>query len=173
MRRLRVLMIVSLFGSLAGVAWAYAQQNSSSRTGALTAQDRADIQDLYARYNQGSDFSDMAMFMSIWADDAVFKTSPTSQEIVGRKALEEWRANLNSNRQKTNSPPRRHWNSSLVLTPTPESTKGRNYWVLMDVSGKQPVVYASGYHDDTFVKTAAGWRIKTRVDHNDPEPAER
>lgn len=38
----------------------------------------------------------------------------------------------------------------------------------MDVSGKEPRIYGSGYHDDTFVKTANGWRIKTRSDHNDP-----
>jgi hypothetical protein len=166
-------MVIALLGSLAGAGWAYAQQKNSSRATTLTVQDRAEIQELYARYNQGSDFSDMAMFMSIWADDAVFKSSPTSQEIVGRKALEEWRAKANADRIKANSPPRRHWNSSLVLTPTPEGAKGRNYYVLMDVSGKEPRIYGSGYHDDTFAKTANGWRIKTRLDHNDPEPAAR
>ena len=173
MRRLRVLTIISLLGSLAGTGWVYAEQKSRSRAGTLTAQDRAEIQDLYARYNQGCDFSDMDMFMSIWADDAVFKSSPTSQEIVGRKALEEWRAKANADRIKANSPPRRHWNSSLIVTPTPEGAKGRNYWLLMNVSGKQPVIYGSGYHDDTFVRTANGWRIKTRLDHNDPEPEAR
>jgi len=167
MRRASILAVITLIGSVAVAGWVYAQQRSSSRSGTLTAQDRDEIQELYARYNQGSDFDDVAMFMSIWSDDAVFKPSP-KLELTGRKALEEWRTTANANRRKSNAPPRRHWNSSLILTPTPEGAKGRNYWLLMDVSGKEPRIYASGYSDDTFVKTASGWRIKVRMDHNDP-----
>jgi len=164
---MRRLTIVALLASLMLAGWVYAQQKSSPRGGTLTAQDRDEIAELYARYNQGTDFDDVPMFMSIWADDVVFKASP-KLELVGLKALEEWRTTANANRKKANSPPRRHWNSSLILTPTAEGAKGRNYWLLMDVSGKEPRIFASGYHDDTFVKTPNGWRIKTRTDHNDP-----
>jgi hypothetical protein len=167
MRRLCVLTTCVAFSSLAFVGLVCAQQSGAGRTAALTPQDRDDIAELYARYNQGSDFSDMAMFMSIWADDAVFRAS-AKMELVGRKAIEEWRTSANESRRKANAPPRRHFNSSLIITPMSEGAKGRNYWILMDVSGKEPRIYASGYHDDTFVKTANGWKIKTRVDHNDP-----
>ena len=166
MRRLSTLTVITLVGCFAVAGLVYAQQRNS-RTGTLTAQDRDDIEELYARYNQGSDFDDVPMFLSIWADDAVFRPSP-KLELKGRKALEEWRTTLNANRKKTNAPPRRHWNSSLIITPTAEGAKGLNYFLLMDVSGKEPRIYASGLHDDTFVKTANGWRIKTRLDRNDP-----
>ena len=164
MRRRRLLAIAALLGTLALGGLVYGQ---SQRTQTLTAQDRAEIQELSARYNQGTDFADMALFMSIWADDAVFKASAKLQ-LVGRKAIEEWRAGANESRRKANAPPRRHFNSSLIITPTADGAKGRIYWVLMDVSGKEPRIYASGYSDDTFVKTSGGWRIRTRVDHNDP-----
>ena len=166
MRKERMSFGIVLACCLVSAGWLSAQQRSS-RTGTLTAQDRAEIQELCARYDQGSDFSDMAMFSFIWADDAVFKAS-AKLELVGRKAIEEWRRNANEGRKKANAPPRRHFNSSLVITPTAEGAKGRSYWVLMDVSGKEPRLYASGYSDDTYVKTPDGWRIKMRVDHNDP-----
>jgi hypothetical protein len=167
MRRSSPLLVVTLIGCFAAAGWVYAQQRSSSRAGTLTAQDRDEIQELYARYNQGTDFDDVATFMSIWTDDAVFKPSP-KLEFTGRKAIEDWRTTANAARKKSNAPPRRHFNSSLIITPTPEGARGRNYFLLMDVGGKEPRIYASGIHDDTFVKTASGWRIKMRVDHNDP-----
>ena len=167
MQNIRILAVICVLGWLAGVVSVHAQENPSAAT--LTAQDSFEIEQLYARYNQGSDFADSAMFLSIFTEDAVFRLRP-GLEIVGLKALAEWDAERTANRKKANSPPRRHWNSSLVLTPTPEGAKGRNYWLLMDVSGDQPRIYASGYHDDTFVKTADGWRIKIREEHDDPEP---
>ena len=167
MQNIRILAVICVLGWLAGVVSVHAQENPSAAT--LTAQDSFEIEQLYARYNQGSDFADSAMFLSIFTEDAVFRLRP-GLEIVGLKALAAWDAERTANRKKANSPPRRHWNSSLVLTPTPEGAKGRNYWLLMDVSGDQPRIYASGYHDDTFVKTPDGWRIKVRRDHGDREP---
>jgi hypothetical protein len=167
MRKVSASAVITLIGCVAVAGWVYAQQRTGARTGTLTAQDRDAIEELYARYNQGSDFDDVAMFMTIWADDAVFKPSP-KLELKGRKALEEWRTTANAGRKKSNAPPRRHFNSSLIITPTAEGAKGRNYYFLMDVSGKEPRIYGSGYHDDTFVRTANGWRIQTRMDHNDP-----
>ena len=166
MRKLSTSALITLIGCVAIAGWVYAQQRSP-RAGTLTAQDRDEIQELQARYNQGTDFDDVAMFMSVWTDDAVFKAGP-KLELAGRKALEEWRTTANAGRKKSNAPPRRHFNSSLIITPTPEGAKGRVYWFLMDVSGKEPRIYGSGYSDDTFVKASNGWRIKTRVDHNDP-----
>ena len=72
----RTFLVLGFVGVLAGGGWVYAQQRSASRPANLSAQDYVDIQMLYARYNQGSDFSDTAMWMSIWADDAFFKIKP-------------------------------------------------------------------------------------------------
>jgi SnoaL-like protein len=162
MSRLRTFTAVGFVCLLITSGWVYAQQNSTSPPAALTAQDYADIQLLYARYNQGSDFADTEMWMSIWTDDAVFKPSAT-QTITGNKALAEFRAARNAAR----GPQRRHSNSSLVLSPTPGGANGRAYFLLLDTSGKQPVMVSAGYYDDTFVKSAKGWRLKTRTLHND------
>jgi len=88
----RAILVLGLVGVLVGGGWVYAQQRGSSRAATLSPQDYVDIQSLYAKYNQGSDFSDTAMWMSIWADDAVFK--PGGQAITGTKALAEFRASL-------------------------------------------------------------------------------
>jgi hypothetical protein len=111
----------------------------------------------------------MALYLSAFADDAAYKLA-NGDQVTGKKALAEWRAKLNADRIKANSPPRRHWTSSVLVTPTPDGAKGRDYYFHIDVSAKPRVIYASGYHDDTFVKTADGWRIKLREDHPDPAP---
>ena len=38
----------------------------------LTGADIAEIEQLYARYSQGLDFKDLELFLSAYADDAVF-----------------------------------------------------------------------------------------------------
>ena len=71
----RTLLVLGFVGVLAGGGWVYAQQKSASRPANLSAQDYVDIQMLYARYNQGSDFSDTAMWMSIWAELQAWRPS--------------------------------------------------------------------------------------------------
>ena len=51
---------------------------------------------------------------------------------------------------------------SILIEPTPEGAKGRGYWMLLNVVEGPPQPLATGYHEDTYVKTADGWRIKTR-----------
>jgi hypothetical protein len=164
----RTFLVLGFVGVLAGGGWVYAQQRSASRPANLSAQDYVDIQMLYARYNQGSDFSDTAMWMSIWADDALFK--PGNQPMTGTKELAEFRASRNAAAAKGGGQ-RRHQNSSIVLTPTPEGANGRAYFTLLDTSAKQPVIASAGYYDDTFVKSNKGWVIKSRILHFDPPPS--
>src|SRR3989442_15799925 len=134
MRKLSTSALITLIGCVAIAGWVYAQQRSP-RAGTLTAQDRDEIQELQARYNQGTDFDDVAMFMSVWTDDAVFKAGP-KLELVGRKALEGRRTTPNAGRKKPNPPPRGHFKSSRIITPTPEGAKGPGYWFLLGWGGK-------------------------------------
>ena len=125
----------------------------------LTAQDHAEIRQLYARYNQGTDLRDAAMWLSTFAADAVFRFG--GQEYVGQDALAEYRRT--SFAGSAGGPKRRHWNSSLVLTPTSDGVEGRAYFQLMDASETPPSAIVSGYYDDVFTRTADGWRIKSRT----------
>ena len=63
---------------------------------------------------------------------------------------------------------RRHLNGSFLITPTSGGAKGRAYWLLMDVTTRPPTITASGYYEDSFVRTPSGWRIKPRTLHADP-----
>ena len=162
MRRLRVLIVITVVGVMAGIGWAVAREGGAP---ALSGQDHAEIMRLYGMYNQGSDFRDAELFVSAFADDAVFTTGP-NQQVVGREALLAQRAERYQGQTGDNG--RRHHNSSFVITPTAEGAKGRAYWTVFDVSGAQPTPVVSGYYDDVFVKTSDGWKIRSRTLHRDP-----
>ena len=162
MRRLPALFAIALVGVVTSFVWA--AHGPDGDAPALTGQDHAEIMRLYGMYNQGSDFRDAELFVSAFADDAVFTTGP-DQEVVGREALLAQRAERYQGQTGDNR--RRHYNSSFVITPTADGAKGLAYWTLMDVSGEQPTPVVSGYYDDVFVKTPAGWKIKTRTLHRD------
>ena len=166
MRTLRVVMAITLVGVVAGVGW-IAAQGRDSTVPVLSGQDYAEITRLYGIYNQGSDFRDAELFVSAFADDAVFRTGP-DQEVVGRAALLAQRAERYQG--QTGDSGRRHYNSSWVITPTADGAKGRAYWLVLDISGAQPTPTVSGYYDDVFVKTSDGWKIKSRTLHRDRTP---
>ena len=159
MRNLRIVIAMTLVGVVAGVGWLVAQGHDNAAA-VLSGQDYAEITRLYGIYNQGSDFRDAELFVSAFADDAVFWTGP-NQEVVGRAALLAQRAERYQGQTGDNG--RRHSNSSVVITPTADGAKGRAYWLVMDVSREQPTPVASGYYDDVFVKTSHGWKIKSRT----------
>ncbi len=130
----------------------------------LTGADYAEIERLYGLYNQGADFRDAEMWLSAFAEDAVFRTGPGQEQ----RGMAELRAGREARNQgQTGDNGRRHLNSSFVITATEDGAKGRAYWVLNDVTGPEPRTVASGYYDDTFVKTADGWKIQTRTLHRD------
>ena len=160
-----MLVLVVMLSVLAGISWSHAQQPGGSPAAALSGQDYAEIIHLFGRYNQGTDFRDAAMWLSVFTADAVFQPGGDAQEIVGQEALAEWRAQNFAAR-----PPERqsrHWNSSWVITPTSGGVMGRAYYLVVDVSSGQPVVGGSGYYDDVYVKTSDGWRIKERRSNAD------
>jgi actinorhodin biosynthesis protein ActVIA len=58
----------------------------------------------------------------------------------------------------------RHYLTNHVIEPTPDGATGKEYLVVIDIgeSGKQSSIYLGGYYEDVYVKTADGWRFKTR-----------
>ena len=70
MRRMQLMTVASLLTATLAVGWAYAQGGDAGR---LTAQDYAEIQQLYSRYAQGTDLEDADMWLSVFAEDAVFR----------------------------------------------------------------------------------------------------
>jgi len=162
---MRLFIMVIVLASVAVVGLVYVR-SAQARAVALTAQDYTAITELYARLYQGSDLREMDVWLSNFADDAVF-VFPNDDQVTGKKALGEWRAK--SFGGNTGDSKRRHWVSGVMLTPMPDGVaKSRAYWLMLDASGKQPVVAQSGYFDDLFVKTGAGWKFKKHVVRMDP-----
>lgn len=147
---------VTLMLALSGFGAMSAQEKTSSAP--LTGQDYEEIKALYARYNQGSDFRDTELFLSAFADDAVMTRG--GRDIVGMDALRADRAERYQG--ETGDVGRRHINGSFLITPTPEGATARTYYLLLDVTTRPPTMIASGYYQDVFSRTPAGWRIQHR-----------
>jgi hypothetical protein len=154
-RRQLAVIVIGLIGVLAG--WVSAQGRSSGSV--LTGQDYGEIGQLLARYSQGLDLQDFDMYASVFTEDAVWRTS--GQQLVG---LKEMVASVK--KRFADSPDlthNRHWQNSSVITQVPGGAKGRTYLISFDVAHNPPSAGASGYYDDTFVKTSGGWHIKERI----------
>src|SRR5262249_32727061 len=165
MTRMRLFIMVIVLASVAVVGLVYVR-SAQARGVALTAPDYTAVTGVYARLYQGSDLPGVGVGLSDFADDAVF-VFPNDDQVTGKKALGEWRAK--SFGGNTGDSKRRHWVSGVMLTPMPDGVaKSRAYWLMLDASGKQPVVAQSGYFDDLFVKTGAGWEVKKHVVRMDP-----
>ena len=167
MHGLRILLTGALLGSFAAFGLGYAQRSQGdggSRT--LTGADLAEIQQLYSRYSQGTDFGNADMWINVFAEDGIFRIAD-SGEWIGREKITEYRRRTFAPRAANYT--YRHWNSSWVITPTGDGrATGRVYWMGFDPSAEPIVISDTGYYDDIYVKTANGWRIKQRHAHPDP-----
>ncbi len=144
---------------LLGTGTLFAQDNDAASVTRLSATDYEEIEALYARYNQGSDFRDTELFLSAFAEDAVMTRD--GGDIVGMEALRADRARRYQG--QTGDVGRRHFNGSILITATDEGASARAYYLLMDVTTSPPTNIASGYYQDEFVRTPVGWRIKHRT----------
>jgi 3-phenylpropionate/cinnamic acid dioxygenase small subunit len=154
-RKSHVLMTVVLLVSLAGMGWVYGQSRTGPAT--LTGADIAEIERLYQRYSQGLDFAEEEVYLSAWADDAVFTVQDGKWS--GKEELRKrWRMRLGGEGTTT-----LHITTNILITPTEDGgASGRAYWILLDASQKEPRMVQTGHYFDTFVRTPQGWRIKTR-----------
>ena len=159
MSKLRVLVVVAVVGGVVGSGWVVAQQGGGSTGAMLTGQDYEEIKELYARYNQGSDFRDAELFLSAFADDAVMTRG--GRDIVGMAALRAERVERYAG--QTGDGGRRHHNGSFIITPTATGATARAYYLLLDVTTRPPTMVSSGYYEDVFSRTPDGWRIQHRT----------
>ncbi|MFN7917913.1 MAG: nuclear transport factor 2 family protein [Vicinamibacterales bacterium] len=128
----------------------------------LSTQDYLDIQQLYARYNHAIDTGNAEAWADTFTPDGTFNTQWKNRD--GLIAfIHRWV-------EQSNGANRRHWNSNLLVTPTPEGANGSVYLLLMDVGARPPAAVSHMKYTDTLVKTPQGWRFKTRVVKPDPEP---
>ena len=75
MRTRNLVAAVALAGAGAAIGWIAASGNAAAAAGTLTAQDYAEIEQLYWRYNHGGDFRDSELWLSAFTDDAIFRVA--------------------------------------------------------------------------------------------------
>jgi hypothetical protein len=151
----RVLGLVAI-AIVCGGTWIAAQQNGKT----LTAQDLVDIQQLYAKYNWTLDAGDSEGYASTFTPDGVFNNNIGHDAIV--KFADTFHAGLGAHV--------RHWNTNLMILPSPEGASGQVYLVLVDFAAKPATIVTSASYADQLVKTAQGWRFKKRATKGDVAP---
>ncbi len=131
----------------------------------LATADYIAIQQLYARYNTAIDRGDGDGWAATFTADGVFAGNFKGTEAL-KGFVNTWRTN-----PAMNGAARRHFSADLVITPSAEGATGTVSTILVDLSTK-PVSMA-GYvtYSDVLVKTAAGWRFKSRAIKQEAAPA--
>jgi len=157
-RTLAVAIAIAVAILTAGLVWA-----QQAKAGALATQDYVDIAQLYARYNTAIDTGDADGWAATFTPDGVFNGTTRGHEALVQ-FVHDWR-------DKRNGANRRHWNSNLVVTRTPEGANGSVYLQLLDVGVRPAAATLTAMYEDRLVKTADGWRFKSRLLHNDPVAA--
>lgn len=151
----KVLALVGIVVA-SGTTWVYAQKAGAT----LTAQDFVEIQQLYAKYNWTLDAGDSEGYASTFTPDGVFNNNAGHDAIV--KFADTFHGGMGARV--------RHWNTNLMILPTPEGAHGQVYLVLVDFSTKPASIATSASYSDDLVKTAQGWRFKKRATKGDVAP---
>jgi hypothetical protein len=143
----------------------------------LTALDYFQIQQLVAKYarfidtcsNNGYDYADL------YTSDGVFAADRNGKILPGAQGREQLAAisgggsrgckNVGWIRQGV-----RHLYVNHVITPTAEGATGTVDMLMIGLGGDPNKIEHDGYYEDTYVKTAQGWRFKQRVHHSTMAP---
>jgi hypothetical protein len=123
----------------------------------LTTQDRADIQDLSARYARTLGTCAAEEYADLFAPDTGYFASNIRGEVVGRDRLI---ALVRSERQCTNPAPASNGAAAPAPRPVPMVTITVTP---TGVIGRAELGANVGQYDDEYVKTARGWRFKSRT----------
>src|SRR5215475_6307699 len=101
----------------------------------LSAQDYAEIQQLYARYNFAIDRGDGEAWAATFTKDGIFNTVAGHDALVG--FVKNWRQSMQGGVRK-------HWNSNLSIAGNSEAAAGSVYLLLVDFSTKPVSIVFSG-----------------------------
>lgn len=123
----------------------------------LTVEDRIELAELVARYNQAIDHLDAAA----WA--ATFTAGGTL--IVNGAERARGEAELTTyvaRRQTSGDPPRRHWSTNLLIDETDTGARLLLYVMAFDIGRALGAPYVMGEYEDDVVRTPSGWRFAIR-----------
>jgi hypothetical protein len=167
------LLAAAVLVALAGVV-AEAGQGRAPSAPVLATQDYIDIQQLAARYaflidtctSGGTEFADL------FTADGEFSVSQQwgvagGRKTKGRDALIEAAGGDGKGGCKdpktTMGYGISHISVNHVITPSADGASGKSYLLAIGVGGDPTTIERQGGYEDVYVKTAAGWRFKSRV----------
>ena len=131
----------------------------------LTAMDYVEIQQLVARTSFALDTAadKGKVFAGLFTPDGRL-TSKTGQpyEIKGRDQLAAFAMGDLAHRGPVYV---RDYVTNHIIQPAPEGASGRVYlvWIEVEENGHAGAIQSGGRYEDLYVRTPAGWRIKTRT----------
>jgi hypothetical protein len=142
----------------------------------LTALDYIEIEQLSARYafaidhcaNGGNDYADLFVADGEFAVADAWGDSPDKRRFraTGREALA---AAAGGGPDGCRDPKTlmgygiSHMIVNHVITPTAEGATGKSYLLAIGVGGEPTQSELQGGYEDVYVKTADGWRFKSRI----------
>jgi hypothetical protein len=151
---------------------ALAQTPSASRPRELTALDYFEIQQLVAKYaraidtcsNNGYDYADL------FTPDGQFVPSFNGKPgtpVQGREKLAEVSGGGSRGCKNVGWIEQgvRHLYVNHIITPTADGATGVVDMLMIGLGGDPNKIEYDGYYEDTYVRTAQGWRFKQRVHH--------
>ena len=171
-------VVLILGGTLATLVAVHAQSTRKPMT--LTGADYAEIERLSAQYSHAIDtcadngyaYADMytadGTFIDMWTQSAIDAGGVKWQ---GREKLREISSGANVTGTACSSSRFNgsvsHLILSLVITATPDGATGNSY--MIELGGRDPNrITRMGNYEDVYVKTANGWRFRTRTHSRAP-----
>jgi len=138
----------------AGLLLSHASAHAGPAQMKLTASDYVEIEQLYSHYAHYLDSGDGSRFAALFTEDGAFITNnPQFGVIQGQTRLAAFAAQVGS------PPPAvkpEHFTTNIMIDPSAAGATGSAYLQ----ADKDKFLY-----HDAFVKTAKGWRFKTREVH--------
>jgi len=168
----RFALVVIVFVAAISSSLARAQAPAPAAPRELTALDYIEIQQLVAKYakaidtcsNNGYDYADL--FTPDGAFIPSFDGKPGTP-VQGRERLAEVSGggsrgckNVGWIQQGV-----RHLYVNHIITPTAEGATGTVDMLMIGLGGDPNKIQYDGYYEDTYARTARGWRFKQRMHH--------
>jgi hypothetical protein len=132
---------------------------------ALTAMDYIEIRQLVARtaYALDTAADKGRTFAGLFTPDGILTSkTPRPYEVKGRDQLAAFAMGDLAHRGPSYV---RDYVTNHIISPSPEGATGRVYlvWIEVEENGHPGAIQSGGRYEDLYVRTSAGWRIKTRT----------
>jgi uncharacterized protein (TIGR02246 family) len=127
----------------------------------LTAEDRLDIQDLYARYAWALDTGDVEELVNSFLSDGVLETS-AGDRIIGRDAIRAWGE---ARFAAPNAAGSQHAAGHLLIRGDGERCSVKSYWATLtydQADETKRAVGSIGYYLDDCAKRDGIWYFRER-----------